>query len=176
MHPTVYDNIKTVIEGTHYDLENDKLINLIDRNDFVNLAKLTRRFELVYSSVVSDNILTKLILSFNTTNWTNEIINSSENEGCSLQIKYYLHDLESLKLTEDNINLLLSKYFWNYRLSIDKIVRFDETFEIFYKITVSFKMKFSESDYDRIIEICTQTYKLLNKLIEEEKKGEIHVK
>jgi hypothetical protein len=174
MHPTVYDNIKTVVEGIHYDFETENLIKIIDRNDFVNLAKLSRRFEILYSSKISNELLTKVTLVFENDDWVHEVINSSEDEGCSLKIKYYLHDIDGVTLTVDNINSLLNKFFWNFNLTIDKIVRFDENFEIYYKLTIAFNTKFTENDYERIEDICIQNYKLLSKLIEESKKGEIH--
>jgi hypothetical protein len=42
--PTAYENMKVVINGYLYDLDLEGKINIIDRNDIVNMAKLSRVF------------------------------------------------------------------------------------------------------------------------------------
>lgn len=44
--PTAFDNIKVVLEGALYDLDLAGQICVIDRNDIVNVAKLSRQLEM----------------------------------------------------------------------------------------------------------------------------------
>ena len=46
--PTAYDNMKVVIEGAAYDLDLEGDIRVIDRKDLVDLATLSRRYEVTY--------------------------------------------------------------------------------------------------------------------------------
>lgn len=47
--PTAFDNMKVVVEGALYDLDLDGIIKIIDRNDLVNLAKMSRKYEISYT-------------------------------------------------------------------------------------------------------------------------------
>ena len=46
--PTAFENIKVVLEGAVYDLDLNGEIIIIDRNDLINTAKLSRKYELSF--------------------------------------------------------------------------------------------------------------------------------
>jgi hypothetical protein len=46
--PTAYENMKVVINGYFYDLDLDGKIRITDRNDIVNIAKLSRDFSVQF--------------------------------------------------------------------------------------------------------------------------------
>ncbi|MCM3566868.1 hypothetical protein [Neobacillus mesonae] len=46
--PTAFDNMKVVIEGALYDKDMDKEIVIIDRNDLLNSAKMSRKFNISF--------------------------------------------------------------------------------------------------------------------------------
>lgn len=47
--PTAFDNMKVVLEGALYDLDIIGEISIVDRNDLVNLAKLSRSYEVTFT-------------------------------------------------------------------------------------------------------------------------------
>lgn len=47
--PTAYENIKVVFEGLVYDHDLDGNIKIIERNDIVNLADLSRTYNLTFT-------------------------------------------------------------------------------------------------------------------------------
>jgi hypothetical protein len=46
--PTAYENMKVVINGYFYDMDLEGKISIIDRNDIVNIAKLSREFSVQF--------------------------------------------------------------------------------------------------------------------------------
>ncbi|NUJ69854.1 hypothetical protein HUS64_21435, partial [Pseudoalteromonas sp. 2102] len=47
--PTIFDNLKTVVEGAVYDLDvTDELVTVVDRSDIIDLAKFTRAYALSF--------------------------------------------------------------------------------------------------------------------------------
>ncbi|WP_210365038.1 hypothetical protein [Bacillus sp. REN3] len=47
--PTAYENIRVVIEGAVYDRDLSGEILVIDRNDWFNAAKMSRKYEITFS-------------------------------------------------------------------------------------------------------------------------------
>ena len=52
-HPTAYENFKIIVEGSVYDADFSGEIIVIDRSEQLDLAVLSRRFEITYT--LSDN-------------------------------------------------------------------------------------------------------------------------
>lgn len=52
--PTAFDNMKVVIEGAVYDSDIDGSIVICDRNDIINMAKMSRCFEIRFNLNVED--------------------------------------------------------------------------------------------------------------------------
>lgn len=46
--PTAYENMKVVVDGFFYDMDLEGKISIIDRNDIVNMAKLSREFSVQF--------------------------------------------------------------------------------------------------------------------------------
>lgn len=46
--PTAYENIKVILEGLVYDYDLSGQIKVIERNDLVNLADLSRNFNMSF--------------------------------------------------------------------------------------------------------------------------------
>ncbi|MGV3464368.1 MAG: hypothetical protein ACO1OT_03630 [Heyndrickxia sp.] len=60
--PTAYDNLKVVIEGTAYDLDLEGQIRIVDRKDIVDLATLSRQYEITYGLKQSSGVLATISL------------------------------------------------------------------------------------------------------------------
>ncbi|KPV55085.1 periplasmic component, partial [Paenibacillus sp. A3] len=44
--PTIFDNLKVVLEGHLYDLDAEQTIRVIGREDFIDLASMKRIFSM----------------------------------------------------------------------------------------------------------------------------------
>jgi hypothetical protein len=44
--PTVFDNLKVIIEGAIYDLDLDGELQVVNRRDLVDLANMSRQFSM----------------------------------------------------------------------------------------------------------------------------------
>ncbi|MCT8136945.1 hypothetical protein H1D32_03750 [Anaerobacillus sp. CMMVII] len=51
--PTIFDNLKVVVEGEIYDLDLGGEISILNREDFVDLATMSRHFSITFQSVTS---------------------------------------------------------------------------------------------------------------------------
>lgn len=91
--PTAFENMKVVLEGALYDLDLNGEILIFDRNDFMNLAKLSRKYEVCFSLVdQSKNISAKLVLEAGLDNLAAELLpggTSEKRSGCSIYLQFY---------------------------------------------------------------------------------------
>ncbi|WHY75799.1 hypothetical protein QNH20_16920 [Neobacillus sp. WH10] len=90
--PTAFDNMKVVIEGALYDKDISGEIVITDRNDFLNMAKMSRLFEVMFrlpnSSVEAqfkmesrlDNLAAELLPSFQ----------AEQLAGCYVKLSFFL--------------------------------------------------------------------------------------
>lgn len=83
--PTAFENLKVVLEGAFYDLDLEGEIKIIDRNDLVNTAKLSRKFELFFQlpQFVHAPITAKLELAADLENLAAELLPGSLTQLCS---------------------------------------------------------------------------------------------
>jgi hypothetical protein len=98
--PTAFENIKVVLEGALYDLDIDGEIIITDRNDWINTAKLSRRFEIDFQ--LSENetfpVTAKIVLESGLENLAAELLPSSLSEklsGCNMNLDFsFMHRLK----------------------------------------------------------------------------------
>lgn len=97
--PTVWDNLKVVLEGAIYDLDLDGDISIVDRNDIINLAKMSRTFTITFkqSMVKSEYPIATITLEADLDNLAAELHHKSQKPGCYLAIcfKTHIHDAEA---------------------------------------------------------------------------------
>jgi hypothetical protein len=101
--PTAFDNMKVVIEGAIYDLDLDGEINIIDRNDLINLAKMSRSFDVSFKLTGNRTrrVTAKLILGSNLENLAAELLPDSLSEKDSGSMVRLEFQLESTLVLED---------------------------------------------------------------------------
>ncbi|MBS4215941.1 MULTISPECIES: hypothetical protein [Neobacillus] len=92
--PTAFDNMKVVIEGALYDLDMSGEILVTDRNDWLNLAKMSRLFTI--SFVLRESRLpihAKMELEAKLNNLAAELLQESlseQNAGCYVKLQFSL--------------------------------------------------------------------------------------
>lgn len=89
--PTVFENMKVVLEGAVYDLDLNGEIIIIDRNDFVNTAKLSRKYELSFKIGTFSAVCARIVMESGLENLAAELLADTLSEkraGCSIQLLF----------------------------------------------------------------------------------------
>jgi hypothetical protein len=152
--PTAFDNMKVVIEGAIYDLDLEGEINIIDRNDFINLAKMSRSFDVSFILPENKNrrVIAKIMLESNLSNLAAELLPGSLSDkysGSNVKLEFQLES----SLNQENyiqIEALLLDV-WGETRKIGQTVQYDplerkqESLNIF---TVEFERLVREEQLD----------------------------
>ncbi|PKR85522.1 hypothetical protein [Heyndrickxia camelliae] len=85
--PTAYENMKVVIEGSAYDLDLEGQIRVVDRKDIVDLATLSRQYELTFCLKHSSTIMAKLTLEANLNQLAAELLQNGDQK----QVGAFVH-------------------------------------------------------------------------------------
>ena len=94
--PTAFDNMKVVIEGALYDRDIQGEIVITDRNDWLNMAKMTRSFDISFR-IPNDTVIAKVEITSNLINLAAELlpaIQTERNAGCYVKLQFILKQLE----------------------------------------------------------------------------------
>ncbi|SDL92430.1 hypothetical protein [Bacillus sp. OK048] len=149
--PTAFDNMKVVVEGAIYDIDLAGKIVIIDRNDIVNLAKMSRSFDVSFT--LPDAQVTAVIeISSNIINLAAELLPNSlaENQsGCYIQLKFnhngitdatHLNKVERIlleiwggtrKISQSvTINHTESEVYNVHLIELDRLVREDQILDL----------------------------------------------
>lgn len=85
--PTVFDNLKVIIEGAIYDLDLDGELQVVNRRDLVDLANMSRQFSM--DIAVSAEMLGRVELSSNLENISGELLKRLDRPGCSVTVSFF---------------------------------------------------------------------------------------
>ncbi|WHX39026.1 hypothetical protein QNH36_15200 [Mesobacillus sp. AQ2] len=93
--PTAFENIKVVIDGEIYDRDLSGEIKVVDRNDWINSAKLSRKYEICFtvSGYNEKEIAATLTLEAGLENLSAELLGSGGANplaGCIVDISFSL--------------------------------------------------------------------------------------
>jgi hypothetical protein len=89
--PTAFENMKVVLEGAIYDLDLSGDIIIVDRNDFINTAKLSRKYELKFKPETFSNVTASVVLEAELENLAAELLAVSRSEqkaGCWIRLYF----------------------------------------------------------------------------------------
>ena len=126
--PTAFENMRVVMEGAFYDRDLSGDISIVDRNDIINTAKLSRIFDLSFKlNSASISIVTcRLTLEANLKNLAAELLptpGSEKQAGCMVKIEFlFEHDSnDSITLEVDRI----LRKIWGENRTIQQIIRYE---------------------------------------------------
>lgn len=88
--PTIYENMKVVIQGAVYDLDLRGAIRVTDRHDEVDLAVMSRTFCLRFMDARSSHAFAEMVLKADMRDFAAEILELHDNgdPGCRLEIRF----------------------------------------------------------------------------------------
>lgn len=155
--PTAFDNMKVVIEGAIYDLDLDGEINIIDRNDLINLAKMSRSFDVSFKLTGNKTrqVIAKIIMKSNLENLAAELLPGSlsdKDSGSMVRLEFQLKGNFALADYKQIEAVLLD--IWGENRKVQQTVHYhplenqQETINIF---TVEFKRLVREDQIDDLV-------------------------
>lgn len=161
--PTIYENIKVVLEGSLYDLDLKGIIHVTNRQDLVDLSRMSRNFQLEFQLVGEDRTKGEISLKADTYDLAAEIleldgVEDSSTVGCTLHVTFhtFIEDPEECEGIEEKLLQI-----WSYRPLITQEVSFvyhsgaagHDDFKD--KILLDFHRKINEDNMEDIEEILT---------------------
>jgi hypothetical protein len=164
--PTVYENLKVVLEGAIYDLDLDGLIQITERKDIVDLATLSRTYQLQFEQKTKNIIKGEIKLFADINSFTEELIYNKEHVGCELTISLFMY-INNIAICEGITSKL--NQIWENRPIINQSLSFPYPNEMGHyknKITISFDRKITEAQIDDIPVLIEYTLKTMDALSE----------
>jgi len=162
--PTVFDNLKVVLEGAIYDLDFNNRVEITDRSDIVDLAKMSRSYTLTLTQGKTDAIVE---LSTDALNWSGEILAPEQgNYPCHLYVEFLLK-IADIDQDCSSIRFRLNQIWRSFKPKIEQNISFiyGNTTPLFdNQIVLSFKDDFGEdfiADIPFLIEKLVSTLSAL---------------
>ncbi|KXG42728.1 hypothetical protein [Tepidibacillus decaturensis] len=167
--PTIYENIKVVLEGEIYDLDLGQKIIVIDRNDLIDLARMSRTFQIQFKIVGSEQEKSaKIQLKANTEDLSKEILEWEDESkpGCEIKIEFSI-SISNPKVDCEKIEMTINQI-WEGRPEITQTITYDfkkEDKPLYYDhIQLNFGRKIDEDNIEDIHELVNYTYMTLQEL------------
>jgi len=163
--PTVFDNIKVVLEGSIYDLDLAGDIIITNRNDLINIGKMDRTYNITYQlpNVSTGEIQVQLEINSTIDEIYDEWHKKKEWFGCTLtvtfQVNRYLDDLAEKRL----LKLFHQHYNEN---PIIKITTVKQSHELLYLTECQLKRYMGEHQVDDLKTLIGQSVQMLHLLNE----------
>lgn len=167
--PTAFDNLKVIIEGHLYDIDLDGKIKIVDRNDVMNLAKLSREFSIKFClNNTQQKIFAIFTLQSGLENLAAELLpmnNVPNKQGCFVHLEFVFHHRNEQELFE--IIQKECQNIWGVTRYIQQSVLLDplnETPIIQNRIMIDFKRMITEDQIDDLIEMVSPILETLSML------------
>lgn len=165
--PSVYENVKVVVEGAIYDLDLDGDIHIINRKDIVDLASISRTYEIEFTVVEHDDVLVHLILEADLASFAQEKMEQDSMVGCELSLIFSIAIKE-----EQRFSILHAiRETWEKRPSIEQKVVYSYPNDLRLPMVdsmLTFDRKITEEqlpDIPSVLEYSIQTVEAIKKVL-----------
>lgn len=123
--PTAFENMRVVVEGALYDLDLNDQIRILDRNDLMNTAKLSRKYEVMFTDKLDGKaeLTCTFIMEAGLANLAAELLPTAHSEhlaGCNLFVKFTLKHQNDLSLFQKVAQVL--KAIWGLERTIQQTI------------------------------------------------------
>ncbi|GAX91245.1 hypothetical protein EFBL_2911 [Effusibacillus lacus] len=123
--PTIFDNLKTVLEGGLYDLDRENRIRITGRQDLLDLAAMSRAFRMEFVLTNGQDGITEIELSSELSDFAAELsrirIVEQEPPGCRIRIRHHFPDWESVEAHLDTVRASLREL-WGEEVHIKQVI------------------------------------------------------
>ncbi|WP_243290810.1 hypothetical protein [Bacillus sp. FJAT-47783] len=160
--PTAFDNLKTVLEGTIYDEDLYGEMEVVNREDFVNLAVMNRMFKLTFKKKKATNSQATMTLFMTSKELCREILEMSDEPVCqvTVELETETSHLFHIKTTVDKLQAI-----WKLEADVDVKVSFHPLHEkrhYLTKYTISLYNGLTEDDIEKLSNLYSLTKQSLN--------------
>jgi hypothetical protein len=155
--PTAFDNMKVVIEGALYDLDLAGEIVITDRNDIVNMAKMSRSFDIHFqlASKQQPIVTAKLEIKADLINLAAELLPktlSKGQAGCTIELQFFHTGITDEKHIKEIRHLLID--IWGETRHISQSVTITPSKSLIdNSISIEFDRLISEDQMDDLVEM-----------------------
>jgi alpha-D-ribose 1-methylphosphonate 5-triphosphate synthase subunit PhnI len=168
--PTAFENIKVVIEGDIYDRDLSSEIIVIDRNDWMNAAKLSRKYEISFTrkGYEPDLLSAMMRIEAGLENLSAELLgtgNSKELAGCMVEISFSLLHKNKMEVFQEVQHVL--EDIWGRDRAIIQTAQvhpLENESDIQNQVRVSFNRLIFEEQIDDLSEMVNYMIASLDKL------------
>ena|SRR5690554_733265 len=162
--PTVFDNVKVVLEGELYELDSSKKISIINRKDIVDLASMSRKFMMSFKeyNCVSSHPFAEIHLHTDLQNFQMELLQKDpQAAGCTVTVFFYIELMNGVTDCDDieaYLNVLCS-----HQATISQQIYYDYCHRenLYNKVSLHFVNKIGEEDVDELLSFIYYTYEAL---------------
>jgi hypothetical protein len=167
--PTIYDNLKVILEGCVYDLDLDGRILVTNRSDRIELATMSRSWSIRFRELQGNGQATaELDLHAALADLAAELLRPAGKEpGCKLEISLHTFildpDIECPEIEHGLLGLWEGRPRIKQQLSFEMPLR-DEGYALC--VTLDFGRKLDESnaeDFPRLVEATVRSLHWLNR-------------
>ncbi len=122
--PTIYENLKVVIEGAVYDLDLAGVIDVTNRIDRVELSTMSRNYMIQFQAKEDDSTLGEIRLVADTKDLASEILEQEDEytPGCLVRVRFQVK-VENIEEECAEINKCLQDI-WGHRPHIQQKVSY----------------------------------------------------
>ncbi|RBW69197.1 hypothetical protein [Bacillus taeanensis] len=162
--PTIYENLKVVMEGAIYDLDLTNEIKVRNRSDILNLAVMSRCFSMQFQSYKAKDSypLAEIALHTSMKDLALEILEENETEaGCEIAVYFYTR-IKNIEKDCSHIEFFLNNI-WNQRPAIKQEISYyySNKNTVYNKVTLTFGRKINEDQIDDFHNIIDHTLQSL---------------
>ncbi|OIJ17266.1 hypothetical protein BKP37_01825 [Anaerobacillus alkalilacustris] len=170
--PTIYENLKVVLEGKIYERDFNNEIIIVDRQDNIDLASMSRQYVITFSiKSGSKNYQAKVKLKADSKDLYGEILEKETISNCGCHLMLSLNGpLTNISSNPQIIKQMLENK-WNKRPIITQEIYYtwnpNEAHQYFLKTILSFDRKINEDhidDFDQIMNLLIESLLLVEKI------------
>lgn len=170
--PTIFDNVKVVLEGAVYDMDLSGRIRILNREDLIDLSSMSRRYMLRFadSQDTTDCIFAEIHLKAGMSDLAAEILESDKAvPGCILEIVFEERVENGIAPLDDICERTQMRLadIWGSRYSLHQTVSYAYGLQpnaYVYRTRLDFGRKFDENVIEDIPELLEHTLLSLQRL------------
>lgn len=169
--PTAFENMKVVLEGAIYDYDLDGNILVIDRNDLINLAKLSRTYEVEFQlvdPVCESKNTAKIVMTAALENLAAELLSSAlstQKAGCEVSLRFHVELEDDPNLIEEIHSLIMAIWGTDRSIQHEMVIDpFSDHEVILNTITLTFNRLVFEDQINDLFEMIGYMIKTLQQI------------
>ena len=162
--PTIFDNLKTVVEGAIYDLDiSDESIAVVDRSDVVDLAKFTRAYALSFQLRHVHQVTCTVSLQMTLQHIANELLYEDvARAGCTVTVSF---SFSAINVDCIQIEQTLKHIWGEHRTVIQTLTYTYPTEERYtHQVMIDFGRTINESHIDDLLHMIPYMIRSLEQL------------